>query len=307
MLDFFGMLVSSAIVTGSVCLSKLTLNVSSEVKVIRGQEALLGCSFTPPQRADFVGDIRVSWSRHAAGGAFFQCQVNATAPAPSCLAVDGYSLAGDLRRGRSSLRIGKALDQGEYFCTVMVGREWAQDKLILRVQVKPSIVSLSLVAVGNQSRLQCIAEGDPLPNITWLLESGRPLAWTDAWTSPAGPDQLCSSVPYEGHGELTCLAESALGRVQRKHRLPEWRGADGRETAAVAAGVAVALVLLVVAVVVAYRLRIRGAERPVQISQRPPEGAAESQPIYTTVALPQIGEGVSNKRQDVLYSMVNLH
>ncbi|XP_077454597.1 sialic acid-binding Ig-like lectin 15 isoform X2 [Stigmatopora argus] len=252
---------SPAAPAGSVCLSELTLNVSTEVKVIRGQEALLGCSFTPPRRADFPGNIRVSWSRHAKGEAFFQCEVNATAPAPSCLGVEGYSLVGDLRRGASSLLIGKALDQGEYFCKVTVGREKAQEKLILRVQAKPSIVNLSSFVVGNQTMLQCIAEGDPLPDITWLSESGRPL---DASTAPAGPNQLYSSVPYEGQGELTCLAVSALGRTHRKHGQHRQKG---WETAALAAGIAVAVTLLLVAVVVvAYRLRLREKEQSAQFS-----------------------------------------
>nr|XP_061789091.1 hemicentin-2-like [Nerophis lumbriciformis] len=258
----FLVLLVSAVITGSVSLSRLTLNVSKEVKVLRGQDALLGCNFTHPMQANFIGNIQVSWSREA--GPFFACEVNSTAPEPYCLNVEGYSLVGDLRQGVSWLLIKKALlQEGVYFCKVNMENDQAQEQLTLKVQVMPSILSLSLVNVGpgNQTRLQCVAEGNPLPDITWLSESGRPLALAlaaNVRTSLAGPNRLSSSVPYEQQGELTCRAKSDLGQVELKHRPPISLRESRNQTAVVCAGVAAALLMLVAVVVLVHRLMVKG-------------------------------------------------
>lgn len=88
---------------------------------------------------------------------------------------------------------------------------------------EPHILNLSVVETpcGSDSapwRLQCEAEGNPLPKIVWLLPSRYMLENKDE-TSKSSPYHVTSCVPYleEEEEELTCRAESALTHTERTY------------------------------------------------------------------------------------------
>lgn len=71
---------------------------------------------------------------------------------------------------------------------------------------------------GVPRRLQCEAEGHPLPQIVWLLPS-RKMKDNQGLSSQSGPYQVSSSVPYpeEEGEELTCRAENEVGGAERTY------------------------------------------------------------------------------------------
>ncbi|XP_061632977.1 sialic acid-binding Ig-like lectin 15 isoform X2 [Phyllopteryx taeniolatus] len=302
--------------TGSVSSSSLHVNVSDVVSVLRGQDAVLGCSFTHPKQD--ATSIMVSWTaRLPTVRPFFQCVLKNDMPtAPTdCLGLDRFSLTRDLRKGELSLLIRgvEVNEDGVYFCHVVSdGGRMQRKELTLKVQVKPSILSLSLVNGSSSAphRLQCVAEGKPLPNITWLSASGVRLASAlpvQVQTSMAGLN-LSSSVLYdEQQGELTCRVESVLGRAEQKYPPANM----ARRAALICGGVAGALLLLAVCGVVIHRLRLREAG-PLHSSHNPDSSADEVQTVYAIVGFPEACEGVSSTHvhtqgQALLYSTVKLN
>ncbi|XP_061530651.1 sialic acid-binding Ig-like lectin 15 isoform X2 [Phycodurus eques] len=310
------LLLVNPVITGSVSSSSLHVNVSDVVSVLRGQDAVLGCSFTHPKQD--ATSIKVSWTaRLPTVRPFFQCVLKNDMPtAPTdCLGFDRFSLTCDLRQGELSLLIRgvEVKDDGVYFCHVVPdGGRTQRKELTLKVQVKPSILSLSLVNGSSSAphRLQCVAEGKPLPRITWLSASGCPLASAlpaQVQTSMAGLKQS-SSVPYdEQQGELTCRVESVLGRAEQTYPPAN----IARRAALICGGVAGALLLLAMCGVVIHRLRLR-EEGPLHSSHNPDSSADEVQTVYATIGLPEACEGVSSTHvhtqgQAVLYSTVKLN
>lgn len=73
------------------------------------------------------------------------------------------------------------------------------------------------VTAGSSVRFTCAANGNPTPNITWLLNSA-PLA-----TSPrlqiAGPSLHISSVMVQDQGIYQCLFDNGISSAQSAGRL----------------------------------------------------------------------------------------
>ncbi|XP_019719421.1 sialic acid binding Ig-like lectin 15, like isoform X2 [Hippocampus comes] len=312
--------------------SALTVHVCDEVSVLRGQDAILGCSFTHPKQDRYVDNIMLSWiGRTETNPPFFQCTVknDSSATLADCLGLSGFLLAGNLRQGNASLRISavQVKDEGVYFCNVKLEKGGSQKKkLMLNVQVRPAILSLSMVTSSSSApnRLQCVAEGLPLPNITWLSAYGQPLATALAAhvKTSFAHWYLNSSIPYERQEELTCRVENALGRAEGTYRPANTL----RDLGLVCGGVAVALLMLATWGFVVHRQKIRARNCNAQIQQNdqrqncclqssdgPAGGAIELQTVYATVVLPDASEGVpctkskhahTHQEQDILYSTV---
>ncbi|KAM9353580.1 sialic acid binding Ig-like lectin 15, like [Symphorus nematophorus] len=203
------------------------MTVSPVVFVPRGEDAVLGCSFTHPRQQDYSGSITVKWlARDSRAPPFFSCSLkNNSAEEPKHCSVPGLkqSLKGDPRRGELSLLIRTVhmVDNGTYFCRVELDGVWNnyQRETQLYVTVEPQILSLSVVETNSGSdgatrSLRCEAEGHPLPTVTWLSASGSLLGGDLVRTSQVGTYRLVSSVPYAEEDVLTCRAESRLGGAE---------------------------------------------------------------------------------------------
>lgn len=100
---------------------------------------------------------------------------------------------------------------------------------------EPHILNLSVVEMpcGSDSaprRLQCRAEGNPLPKIVWLSASRRMLE-NKVESSQSSPYHVTSCVPYLEEEELTCRAESALNHTERTYptREPQDQSEESEE------------------------------------------------------------------------------
>lgn len=100
------------------------MKVSPVVSVPRGEDAVLGCSFTHPSQQKYSGTITAQWrARELNASPFFSCSLkNDSMEEPNKCSVSEfrYSLVGDPRRGELSLLIRRVnmLDNGTYFCKV---------------------------------------------------------------------------------------------------------------------------------------------------------------------------------------------
>ncbi|KAI3360433.1 hypothetical protein L3Q82_002257 [Scortum barcoo] len=255
------------------------MKVSPVVSVLRGEDAVLSCSFTHPYQQDYSGTITVKWlARESRAQPFFTCSIkndSADGLGDCAASTFRYSLKGDPRRGELSLLI---------------------RTVHLNDNVKPQILSLSVVegspgSDGAPRRLQCEVEGHPLPSITWLSASGRPIR-EQVQTSGAGPYRLLSSVPYLEGDVFTCRAESWLGAAETTY--------PPNKTLTIALTVSGLVVLLLsTGLICCGRHRaaaqvdtshVYGNAEEVEKQQlrcrdSPAEGAAELQLVYSTLTV----------------------
>ncbi|KAM7421676.1 hypothetical protein PAMA_015699 [Pampus argenteus] len=223
MFQFF-LHILSAIIVG--CLSVTwNMSVSPGVSVSRGDDAVLGCSFTHPRQQDYSGTITVQWlAREANNQPFFQCSVrnHSMAELSDCSGPGlRFSVVGDPRQGALSLRIRRVqlTDEGVYYCRVELDEKPSsfQKKTHLDVTAKPQILRLSVLEDSATRRLQCEVEGHPRPTITWLSAS-TPVSGDRVQTSESGPYRLISTVLYLKDDQVfTCRAESELGGAERRY------------------------------------------------------------------------------------------
>ncbi|KAM9256723.1 LOW QUALITY PROTEIN: hemicentin-2 [Cariama cristata] len=129
--------------------------------------------------------------------------------------------------------------QGRYTCLAQgPGTETRKD-FTVRVRVAPRIASAGVpsehsVLEGRGVRLECRAEGQPTPQISWLKD-GQPLGLqppSHARISPDGSSLLLEGLQAADSGAYTCLARNSMGEDARLHTLSvlgEWgRGPWGR-------------------------------------------------------------------------------
>ncbi|XP_049688139.1 hemicentin-2 [Accipiter gentilis] len=132
--------------------------------------------------------------------------------------------------------------QGRYTCLARgAGTEMRKDFMVL-VRVAPRIASAGVpsehsVLEGRGVRLECRAEGQPTPQISWLKD-GQPLRLqspSHARMSPDGSTLLLEGLQAADSGAYTCLARNSVGEDARLHTLSVLvpptieRGADDSE------------------------------------------------------------------------------
>ncbi|KAM8826604.1 sialic acid-binding Ig-like lectin 15 isoform 3-T3 [Synchiropus picturatus] len=204
--------------------SVFNMSTCEEVHTMRGDDALLKCSFTHPRFGSYLGCITVKWiAGDATAHPFFTCSVNnfSDADVSEC-SYPGYkyALAGDPRQGALSLLIKDVtpVDEEVYFCRVELEAEGGTSRGInLRIGVKPQILILKeLNGTRNGRSLECVAEGKPPPHISWFSKSKRQLdGLIDAKRS--GPAWVTSYVWSDQDDRITCRAENPLGRAEQTY------------------------------------------------------------------------------------------
>ncbi|KAM6117600.1 hemicentin-2 [Phoenicopterus ruber ruber] len=116
--------------------------------------------------------------------------------------------------------------QGRYTCLARgPGAETRKDFVVL-VRVAPQIASAGVpsehsVLEGRGVRLECRAEGQPTPHISWLKD-GQPLGLqppSRARTSPDGSSLILEGLQATDSGAYTCLAQNSAGEDVRLHTL----------------------------------------------------------------------------------------
>ncbi|XP_063735869.1 sialic acid binding Ig-like lectin 15, like isoform X2 [Eleginops maclovinus] len=282
--------------------------VSPVVFAPRGEDVVLPCSFTHPEQQSYSGEITLKWlARESNAKPFFVCSVRNDSIQGKYGCAESqlkYSLKGDLRRGELSLLIRRLQlgDNGTFFCRVELQgfRKFIQKETQLYVTVQPQIPSLSVVEPGSGSdgtprRLQCEVEGHPLPSITWLSASGRPMEDLEVKNSQTGPAWVLSSVPYLQEDVLTCRVESWLGAAERRY--PAVDSKTLIVSLSVSGLIVLLLLLLCTGLIVYRRSRARAATSPIyenvetvenhhlQVSDRPVGGNVELQLVYSAVSL----------------------
>ncbi|KAM9137602.1 sialic acid-binding Ig-like lectin 15 [Pangshura tecta] len=189
---------------------------------LRGDSIVLPCNFIHPI-TNYMGDIQVIWKPD-----IFQCLVSnnstETSSFDNCTTGQGpsgrYRLAGDPRRHNLSLHIARLRfeDSGEYKCRVMLLKnpKWAYENkmgITLTVEARPSILNLTLLPGPLPVRVACTAEGNPVPNITWLGPAGSKVELSQ---NRAGPqNQMTQVLPVSRNGTYTCRAENVHGQAER--------------------------------------------------------------------------------------------
>ncbi|XP_028406279.1 peroxidasin-like isoform X2 [Dendronephthya gigantea] len=130
-----------------------SLKPASETEVVEGTSASLPC------RADGYPTPAMTWFK------------------------DGTRLPSEERHvilTTGSLRIlqVQARDEGVYTCQAInvIGVRTARSRLVVKPEAKPEIMSISehvFVNVGDSATLTCVAQGDPIPQITWIKDGIR--------------------------------------------------------------------------------------------------------------------------------------
>ncbi|KAG1651013.1 Fasciclin-2 [Nymphon striatum] len=101
---------------------------------------------------------------------------------------------------------------------------YKEKDITVKVQVPPTITSPpeDVVAVETkEARMQCVAEGDPKPIITWLNEDSSDLQTnTDEYTIDQSTGELIiKSARKDQEGTYTCRADNSAGQREAKAKL----------------------------------------------------------------------------------------
>ncbi|XP_050799625.1 sialic acid-binding Ig-like lectin 15 [Gopherus flavomarginatus] len=196
--------------------------VPPQITGLRGDSIVLPCNFTHPE-PNYRGDIQVIWKPD-----IFQCLVSnsstETRSFDNCTTGQGpsgrYRLAGDPRRHNLSLHITglRYEDSKGYRCRVVLRQNptWAYENkmaIMLSVEARPSILNLTLLPGPLPVRVACTAEGNPVPNITWLGPAGSEVGQLQNTTG--SQYQTTQVLSVSQIGTYTCRVENVHGQAER--------------------------------------------------------------------------------------------
>ncbi|XP_062393919.1 sialic acid binding Ig-like lectin 15, like [Sardina pilchardus] len=192
------------------------VNSSDRVKSV-----LLPCSLSHPEQDTYTGQISVQWRKgERYAKPFFKCTLmnRTVAAGDQCsgyVAAGRFSLSGDPRHRVLSLQVSEPWlnDTGVYFCRVELDYDKYQSKsgTTLNVTGPARIVSLSQKPVPDNSTLECVAVGNPPPEVTWFssFEGQKQAAAQKA--DPEDKYTIRSSIHISTQGVYTCRAKNSLG------------------------------------------------------------------------------------------------
>uniref|UniRef100_H3ADD8 Ig-like domain-containing protein n=1 Tax=Latimeria chalumnae TaxID=7897 RepID=H3ADD8_LATCH len=200
----------------------MDIQTLKEVSGVKGKSVILSCTFTHSN--DFSkGPVRAIWRRNdcSTGPVYFQCDFHSGAHNDSnnnCMSISaGKSrsrLAGNLQEGNISLQIENLEwgDSGWYCCgvdfTQIPGTNWTSP-VPTKLNIKEP-ASISRLSVSSTNTIVCTAEGDPLPNITWIgpqktLQQG-------IVTSASENHTRTEFLHVKEDGDYICVAENEHGK-----------------------------------------------------------------------------------------------
>ncbi|XP_039400311.1 sialic acid-binding Ig-like lectin 15 [Mauremys reevesii] len=196
--------------------------VPPRITGLRGDSIVLPCNFTHPE-SNYMGDIQVIWKPD-----IFECLVSNSSTEPgrfnNCTTGQEpsgrYRLAGDPQQHNLSLHIAglRFEDSREYKCRVVLRENpgWAYETkmgITLTVEARPSILNLTLLPGPLPVRVACTAEGNPVPNITWLGPAGSEVEQSQNLAGPQ--NQTTQELSVSRIGTYTCWAENMHGWAKR--------------------------------------------------------------------------------------------
>ncbi|XP_074923570.1 sialic acid-binding Ig-like lectin 15 [Chelonoidis abingdonii] len=214
--------VGGGMLRGGWAQSGWDMYVPPQIMGLRGDSIVLPCNFTHP-KPNYTGDIQVIWKPD-----IFQCLVSnsstKTRSFDNCTTGQGpsgrYRLAGDPQRHNLSLHITglRYEDSKGYMCRVVLRQNpaWAYENkmaIMLSVEARPSILNLTLLPGPLPVQVACTAEGNPVPNITWLGLAGSEVGQLQNTTGPQY--QTTQVLSVSRIGTYTCRAENVHGQAER--------------------------------------------------------------------------------------------
>ncbi|XP_064409626.1 sialic acid-binding Ig-like lectin 15 [Latimeria chalumnae] len=283
-----------------ICGPLSSVDVTAQVYAVKGQSAILPCSFT---LQSYEGPISVIWRTDEIfrGPVIFQCINDTAGKRYNCTTEKNnegrYQLAGDLRQNNASLLIEKVSyqDSKKYFCRVEITDENAicgytsQNGTQLNVTAPPSILNLTVTINSSLGYriLRCIVEGEPLPNITWIGPGNAELhKESNNITATPFPEehQIMSEIhSVIQEGNYTCKAVNNHGHDEKSSNIKQngnLMPTDKHSPPVITYLVIVILTMMGVLLVIAVYWRRRGTSNSgtspvnahVQMNQRQQEG-----------------------------------
>uniref|UniRef100_K7FGE5 Hemicentin 2 n=1 Tax=Pelodiscus sinensis TaxID=13735 RepID=K7FGE5_PELSI len=162
-----------------------------ELSILEGLPVLLPCA------ARGVPEPRVTWSKDGV-------------PVPG---MEGkFTL---LPSGGLMVKDSQGGDSGTYTCTAENSAGKARVQLQLSVHIPPTFTELprdQTLNRGERMRLGCVAKGNPMPHITWLLNN-KPVR-AGVWERNGQSMLQREAVTQEDSGTYSCVAENGVGSVK---------------------------------------------------------------------------------------------
>uniref|UniRef100_H3APH6 Ig-like domain-containing protein n=1 Tax=Latimeria chalumnae TaxID=7897 RepID=H3APH6_LATCH len=212
-----------------------SMTVNETVIALKGEPAVLPCTFTypPSDQSHYITAIWKVKEFHN-GPEIFRCIMENVTSA-DCIVHKNekgrYRLAGDPKQKNLSLQIDTITyeDRKKYFCRVELSSRTratfqtpaGTDLHVIRV-VPATILNLTAVRGTGGFSLLCMAEGKPLPTITWIGPGNKEIPVTKNLVSQhkIPPYQIQTEIKnVTEDGIYTCKAVNKHGHIEKKVKI----------------------------------------------------------------------------------------
>ncbi|XP_059830178.1 sialic acid-binding Ig-like lectin 15 [Hypanus sabinus] len=243
-------LLTAVVISGE--LPSVSVEVPSSVNGTVGRSVILPCTLKSPYTEYTTVEIVITWKIKVfyTGSVLF----NVTNRSKDSKEFENevhtntkgrYKLAGDPRKGNAALELQNATldDSDQYFCRVEINRQGlntfkaeSNPGITLEILGAPIILRVYVNVINaTYSTIECLAEGQPSPNIIWIDPHNKSLP-VDGRDTPVTPGPGKYQTLGELHhpklaGNYTCLAVNDQGNtmqsvhllkmVESQHR-PQW-------------------------------------------------------------------------------------
>ncbi|XP_062905656.1 uncharacterized protein LOC134347242 [Mobula hypostoma] len=286
----FLILLAAVLISGDPDL--MSVEVPERVNGTVGHSVVLPCTLKSPYTEYTTVEIVIIWkikvfyegpvlfnvTNRSKGSKEFENEVHTN--------IEGrYRLAGDPRKGNAALELQNATldDSDQYFCRVEISRQGlgtfkAESKpgITLEILGAPIILHVSVNVINaTHSTLQCLAEGQPSPNIIWIDPHNKrlPVNGSDTPVTPGpGKFQTLGELhhPKLG-GNYTCLVVNDQGNSTESVHLPETAQSQHRliYIIGILVGSIIVMILIVIVLVILRRRSGRAEFNPTRRRAQP--------------------------------------